>query len=108
MRGKVKGPPEVNPFKMNRADVFEHVSIDTATAFSPPDIEEQYGLSDVSAEGVTILLVEDDPAVQEAAQFLLEGYGYRVITANSGADSLRQLLPWTPEAALRQWVRVGT
>jgi PAS domain S-box-containing protein len=37
----------------------------------------------------TILLVDDEPMVREVGQHILESLGYRVLTAEGGADALR-------------------
>ncbi len=60
-------------------------------AIAQSDVVDRHDLSETSAAGATILLIEDDPAVQEATRFLLEGCGYCVVVATSGADALRQL-----------------
>ncbi|HEX2999248.1 MAG TPA: ATP-binding protein, partial [Armatimonadota bacterium] len=39
--------------------------------------------------GETILLVEDEPSVQEAVQEILKAYGYTVLVAGSGAEAIR-------------------
>ena len=49
--------------------------------FSKPEAESLNGTG-------TILLVEDDSAVREVTQSTLEGYGYKVITAENGEQAL--------------------
>lgn len=39
-------------------------------------------------DGETLLLVDDEPAVRETIQRLLEKYGYRVIAASDGAEAV--------------------
>lgn len=41
----------------------------------------------------TILVVEDQPALQSTAGRVLKRFGYRVVTADSGPEALRQLGP---------------
>ena len=38
-----------------------------------------------------VLVVDDDPDICEALQVVLESYGHRVVTAESGADALDKL-----------------
>jgi len=38
--------------------------------------------------GETILLVEDEDAVRNLAQFILQSHGYRVLSANGGAEAM--------------------
>lgn len=40
-------------------------------------------------EGATVLVVEDEPAIQRTLQRALERRGYRVLSANHGAEGLR-------------------
>ncbi len=49
-----------------------------------PDRQEPVGGSE------TILLVEDDESLRKIAAKILEGHGYRVITAGSGAEALEK------------------
>jgi PAS domain S-box-containing protein len=53
---------------------------------SPPDQSQL-----VSGDGQTILLVEDDPAVCEIVQDMLENLNYRVLSAVNGGDALAVL-----------------
>ncbi len=39
----------------------------------------------------SVLLVEDEPDVQESFKFMLESEGYSVVTADNGRDALNQL-----------------
>ena len=39
--GKVKGPPEVDSLKMNRADVPEHIGINASPALSTPAVQQR-------------------------------------------------------------------
>ncbi len=56
-------------------------SVDEITA-----VEEQEGIS--RGLGETILMVEDDPAVQVVAKEMLEHLNYRVVTASNGREGL--------------------
>lgn len=58
----------------------------------PPDVVPRHGRE-------TLLLVDDDPLVREAATEMLESLGYRVLTAGSGAEALAAL-ETEPEVAL--------
>jgi two-component system, cell cycle sensor histidine kinase and response regulator CckA len=49
--------------------------------------------------GETILLVDDESAILEILRFQLESYGYRVITANNGADAVELYRGQAPEIA---------
>ena len=67
------------------------VDVPLSSSFSQTDGDGEQGPGETSAEETTILLVEDDPAVQESARFLLEIYGYSVIAVNCGTEALRRL-----------------
>jgi CheY-like chemotaxis protein len=54
-------------------------------------VDGEHGPSETRTGGTTILVVENDPAVQEAARLLLEVCGYRVIAVDRGADALQRL-----------------
>ena len=56
-----------------------------------PIVAGEHGPSEIKPEGKTLLLVENDPAVQEAARLLLEVCGYRVLAVDSGVDALQCL-----------------
>jgi two-component system, sensor histidine kinase len=58
------------------------------------DDEEGEDLGDLS--GSTMLVVDDDPAVRESVQMLLEEWGSAGVTASSGAEALARI-----EAGLR-------
>lgn len=43
-------------------------------------------------EGITVLVVDDDPFVREILEFVLQSAGYGVKTAEGGTEALRQCL----------------
>ncbi len=45
----------------------------------------------LASEQISVLIVEDDPAIRELVTYLLEEDGYRVYVAADGAEALRQL-----------------
>ncbi len=45
-------------------------------------------LTETLLDNITILLVEDDPSVLEASQWLLQSFGARVLTAQNGEEAL--------------------
>ncbi len=45
----------------------------------------------LSGNGALVLIVDDEIAVREIVQITLEEYGYRVITANNGAEAVAML-----------------
>ena len=48
----------------------------------------------------TIMVVDDDTDILDLARLVLEGGGYRVIQASSGADALRTLAGESPDLIL--------
>jgi len=48
----------------------------------------------------TVMVVDDDTDILELARLVLEGGGYRVIPASSGADALRTLAGERPDLIL--------
>jgi DNA-binding response OmpR family regulator len=48
----------------------------------------------------TVMVVDDDNDILELARLVLEGGGYRVIPASSGADALRTLAGERPDLIL--------
>jgi signal transduction histidine kinase len=61
-----------------------------ATAASAASAELSASAPEVRGGQETILIVEDEPAVRGLVRTSLERYGYRVCTANSGLDAVRQ------------------
>jgi DNA-binding response OmpR family regulator len=49
-----------------------------------------------TVEELPILVVEDDPNILRQIEFNLKSHGYRVATAISGVDALRQMLIQRP------------
>jgi CheY-like chemotaxis protein len=47
-----------------------------------------------------ILVVDDDPDLVAAMRLLLEGHGYRVVSASSGVEGLRRLREESPDLLL--------
>jgi CheY-like chemotaxis protein len=47
-------------------------------------------MPEVHAQGVTILLVEDDDAIRPVLRRVLERHGYSVLLASNGGDALKQ------------------
>jgi CheY-like chemotaxis protein len=66
---------------------------------SPPPVEELIiispdvgtGRESLAADGISILLTEDDPVVQKIIPLLLMKYGYQVDVAANGREALRLL-----------------
>ncbi len=52
----------------------------------------------ISIPGGTILIIDDDPAVRELLQKLLEGDGYNVLVADNGEDGLNLAKTRKPDA----------
>lgn len=64
------------------------ILLPVAAAVAPAQMtREELATTDVGSE--TILLVEDDNAVRDLAQRILETRGYKVLPARDGADALR-------------------
>jgi two-component system, OmpR family, phosphate regulon response regulator PhoB len=55
----------------------------------------------------TILVVEDEPAIQDLIQTNLEMGGYRVLTEESAEGALRQVQLELPDVALLDWMLPG-
>ena len=55
----------------------------------------------------TIMVVEDEPAIQELIQVNLEMGGYRVLTHGSGEEALAQIHHELPDLALLDWMLPG-
>jgi PAS domain S-box-containing protein len=80
-----------------------HIAVDTApgqgttfTVYLPRAVGAtadgpRVGAAPLAAGRETILVVEDEPAVQQMARRMLASGGYTVLTANSGVDALRLL-----------------
>ncbi|MDB5165931.1 MAG: DNA-binding response regulator VicR [Candidatus Saccharibacteria bacterium] len=49
---------------------------------------------------LTILIVEDEPALQTAYQMILSSQGYRVATANNGYEALKEINKQEPDIVL--------
>jgi CheY-like chemotaxis protein len=54
----------------------------TAPTTTPTPISELWG------KGETVMVVDDEPGVLEMTKGILQHYGYKVVTANHGADAL--------------------
>jgi PAS domain S-box-containing protein len=59
-----------------------------AEASAPEDVAAE-GRTDGAAGRETVLVVEDQPEVLKLACTILEGYGYRVLSASNGEEALR-------------------
>jgi two-component system, OmpR family, phosphate regulon response regulator PhoB len=55
----------------------------------------------------TIMVVEDEPAIQDLIQINLEMGGYRVLTHGSGEDALKHIQHELPDLALLDWMLPG-
>jgi signal transduction histidine kinase len=62
-----------------------HAGPAPAARRAPPAARDE----DAKGHGETILVVDDDPTVQEVARRALEHAGYRVLTASNGHEALR-------------------
>lgn len=58
------------------------------------------GATPTRGEGETVLLVDDDSTVQAITRQTLEAFGYRVITADDGAQAMAQFAMHAAEVAL--------
>lgn len=58
------------------------------------------------ARVIKVLIVEDDPSIQNAYQFILKKYGYEVLVAEDGVEALRQL-PAVPDIILLDMLMPG-
>ncbi len=47
-----------------------------------------------------ILIVEDDLSINTALQFLMEQYGYEVLTATNGEDAIEAVMKYLPDLIL--------
>ena len=55
----------------------------------------------------TIMVVEDEPAIQDLIQINLEMGGYRVLTHGSGEEALKHIQHELPDLALLDWMLPG-
>ena len=55
----------------------------------------------------TIMVVEDEPAIQDLIQINLELGGYRVLTHGNGEDALKHIQHELPDLALLDWMLPG-
>lgn len=55
----------------------------------------------------TILVVEDEPAIQELIQINLQMAGYRVLTHDNAEDALKGIQHELPDLALLDWMLPG-
>ena len=55
----------------------------------------------------TILVVEDEPAIQDLIQINLEMSGYRVVVTSSAEEALAQIQRELPDLALLDWMLPG-
>ncbi|HVU36007.1 MAG TPA: ATP-binding protein, partial [Opitutaceae bacterium] len=67
------------------------------TSIEAPPLESLDPVLTVRGQGRTVLLVEDDGAIREMVQTILEHQGYTVIAATDAADALRR---WRSNAEL--------
>ncbi len=51
----------------------------------------------MSLPKATVLVADDDPAIQELVRLTLESQGYQVLTAGSGVEVIRQALTHQPD-----------
>jgi CheY-like chemotaxis protein len=74
---------------------------DDCTASSPsPATRPVADLETSPKPSSLLLLVEDDHATRSVVQKVLEQYGYRVLTAENGAEAVRLYQKHSPEVAL--------
>jgi two-component system, OmpR family, phosphate regulon response regulator PhoB len=55
----------------------------------------------------TIMVVEDEPAIQDLIQINLEMGGYRVLIHDSAEDALKHIQLELPDLALLDWMLPG-
>lgn len=72
------------------------VMLDELVAGIPPSDTSGEGAALPAAQGLRLLVVEDDPAVRGLVRELLEGSGFQVTTARDAEDALRILQRSTP------------
>lgn len=66
---------------------------------SPPDPKSDPA-NYIGTENITVLLVDDDPAILEGVVDLLEFYGYEVLTAGDGQSALDLMGQRTPDLVI--------
>jgi chemosensory pili system protein ChpA (sensor histidine kinase/response regulator) len=65
-----------------------------------PAADSQDEIPALSAEGATVLVVDDSMTVRRVTQRLLERNGYHVVTAKDGVDALREMSEEMPAVML--------
>ena len=55
----------------------------------------------------TIMVVEDEPAIQDLIQINLQMGGYRVLTHDSAEDAIKGIQNELPDLALLDWMLPG-
>jgi CheY-like chemotaxis protein len=68
-----------------------------SAATTPEGEEPKMGKTDVRADTATVLVIDDDTDFTTAVRVVLEGEGYRVVTAASGREGLRLLRESPPD-----------
>lgn len=77
-------------FKISFPAVPPPLAVETVENAAPPP----------EGNGELLLLVDDEGVVREATRVVLEGHGYRILCADSGADALAVYADRWPEIAL--------
>jgi len=58
----------------------------------------------MAAEKITILVVEDEPAIAELIRFTIQGAGWNAVVVNTAADAWRSLQQKMPQMLLLDWM----
>lgn len=94
----VRIPIEVQPPKPGSSGVIEGQGL---TELEERSVPSPYGTSTQPADapsGKSILVIDDDPSVGDIMNQMLEGEGYRVLTARNGEEGVRLAKQHRPSA----------